>query len=565
MLARRDSEGYRPRWRVGLTPQEVSWRSFRSVSMHPLRQVLNRLHQRLARLPEGAPGDGELIARFVRDRDTAAFEALLLRHGPMIWSLCRRMVPESHAAEDCFQATWLVFLRRAASIRRPERLGNWLYGVAHKVAARAQAERFRRRTRDLEGKELPARDAGDAPARRELGRVLHEELGRLPARCRTALVLCYLEGRTQQEAADVLGWTPGTVRGQLERGRRRLRARLGRRGITLSAGAVAALLAEDAQSAVVPAVLTRTTVRAAVLFLLHDRDALAAASATAISLADGVCHMMRIASWNTLAALLIGIGILGGGVGWLAHRQTDAVQAAPPADRPVAVDPTREPLQAKGLGRAGEQPRARKEARDEAEKQEAKLQALELNEAEELLQARRDLLTWEEKLRALERNQEAERKRENAELATANIRVKAAREQVQQAQAQLDRFRAHAAGQGANGFQRTLDADTKEFQAAVAAVHEFKQRFAKQDSQRTEEMIRTRLSLLAAQDRVKNVERRQERERGRLLADIDAAQERMREDRRDRDDGGTRLERKVDRLLREVESLRRELRQTRDR
>jgi DNA-directed RNA polymerase specialized sigma24 family protein len=100
--------------------------------------------------PPCAASDAGLLGRFVRERDPAAFELLLRRHGPMVWNLCRRMLADDHEAEDVFQATWLVFVRRAAAIRRPDRLANWIYGVAHKVAIRARSQTARRRVQELE-------------------------------------------------------------------------------------------------------------------------------------------------------------------------------------------------------------------------------------------------------------------------------------------------------------------------------------------------------------------------------------------------------------------------------
>jgi RNA polymerase sigma factor (sigma-70 family) len=150
--------------------------------------------------------DGELLARFVRQRDEAAFTALFRRHGPMVWNVCRRVLADPHGAEDAFQATFLVFLRKAGSIGRPELLANYLYGIACRTAAKAKALRARRQFREEQcNVETATADIGDEADCRELRPVLDEELRRLPEKYRAPLVLCYLEGKTYAEAARALG------------------------------------------------------------------------------------------------------------------------------------------------------------------------------------------------------------------------------------------------------------------------------------------------------------------------------------------------------------------------
>ena len=194
-----------------------------------LRQVLDQLQH-----AGGGLTDGQLLARFVATRDEPAFAALVRRHGPMVLGVCRRLLPRGPDAEDAFQATFLVLFRRARALDRGGSVANWLYTVAYHVALRARADAARRRQCE---RAVPRRD--EAPAAdvwSDLRPVLDEELTRLPDKYRAPVVLCYLEGKTNEEAGRLLGCPVGTVKGRLSRARDLLRARLARRGVTLSAG-----------------------------------------------------------------------------------------------------------------------------------------------------------------------------------------------------------------------------------------------------------------------------------------------------------------------------------------
>ncbi len=188
----------------------------------------------------GGLTDGELLGRLAdrparNDDDAAgpAFAALVDRHGPMVLRVCRSILRDEHDAQDAFQATFLVLVRRAGAVRRHESAGSWLHGVALRVAAHARAGMARRRRHERCAGELAvtADRSGTEGVSPELAAILHEELGRLPERYRAALVLCYLEGHTCEAAARRLGWPVGTVKSRLARGRERLRGRLIRRGV----------------------------------------------------------------------------------------------------------------------------------------------------------------------------------------------------------------------------------------------------------------------------------------------------------------------------------------------
>jgi RNA polymerase sigma factor (sigma-70 family) len=211
----------------------------------------------------GGPTDSQLLERYLGRRDEAAFEALVRRHGPMVLGVCRRLLPEPHDAEDAFQATFLVLVRKAASIARPHLLGNWLHGVAWRTAREARTLGARRRTRERQVTTMPEPEAPVAAAGHDLRPVLDEELRRLPENYRIAVVLCDLEGKSRREAARQLGWPEGTLSGRLARARQLLARRLTRRGLTLSAAGLATALAETAAPACVPAPLLDATVAAA--------------------------------------------------------------------------------------------------------------------------------------------------------------------------------------------------------------------------------------------------------------------------------------------------------------
>ena len=179
--------------------------------------------------------EGQLLERFVSSRDEFAFGAIVARHGPMVLGVCRGVLDDPHDVEDAFQATFLVLVRKAAGLRDRERLAQWLYGVARRRVAPPFPVRGLEEG-ERAASESPEVEAGSAPVAsfdaelRELQVLVREEVDRLPSNDRMAVVFCYLEGLTHEEAADRLGWPVGTVKGRLSRARDKLRDRLGRRG-----------------------------------------------------------------------------------------------------------------------------------------------------------------------------------------------------------------------------------------------------------------------------------------------------------------------------------------------
>jgi RNA polymerase sigma factor (sigma-70 family) len=209
--------------------------------------------------------DGELLDRFARRGDEAAFASLLGRYGQLVWGVCRRVLRDEHDAEDAFQATFLVLARSAGSVRNRASVRAWLHGVALKVAVRARARRSRWQALERPVVEVAVRDTAPAIAG-ELGSILDEEIRRLPEKYRAPVILCYLEGLSGEEAAQQLGCPRATLATRLARARQRLQGRLRRRGLGVPEGAFvltppAALLQTTANltsGAIPPAVLTLT-------------------------------------------------------------------------------------------------------------------------------------------------------------------------------------------------------------------------------------------------------------------------------------------------------------------
>jgi RNA polymerase sigma factor (sigma-70 family) len=310
--------------------------------------------------------DVELLHNFAQSRDEPAFEALIRRHGPLVWHVCWHTLYNTHDAEDAFQATFFVLARKAASIRKRESLGSWLYGVAARIARKAKARRLRQKMRELDCANSPAVAPTADAGWRELECVVQEEVLRLPAKYRTPIVSCYFEGKTNEEAARQLGWPSGTVKVRLARARALLHKRLLRRGITVSPAVAALALDAVATYGKVPARLTESTVRAALLGSTSG-----GAAGPMIALAKEALHGMLVAQLKFASLALLTAGILTAGLGALVFAardlepaknhpgmaQSEASSAQPPA-RPTAEPAPRtdrygDPLPPGALARLG--------------------------------------------------------------------------------------------------------------------------------------------------------------------------------------------------------------------
>jgi RNA polymerase sigma factor (sigma-70 family) len=301
----------------------------------------------LRRLTDTPPGDAELLRRWLERRDEDAFTALVSRHGRMVHGVCRRVLGNTHDAEDAFQTVFLILARKAATLRHPEALPGWLHGVAVRLAYKARAAAARRPSCDPAAEPCdPHPDPLDALSARELLALIDREIARLPEAYRLPLVLCDLEDRTQAEAAVLLGWTLGSVRGRLLRGRDRLRTRLARRGI-----APAVLTAAFLQS-------TADAGRWAVRVSLTE-----VSPSVAALVREGMRGLM-LAKLKLASVILLTVSTLAAGAGLLAwptpapssaeeHAENKPPSAQPSAKPSIRRDQTGDLLPAEALARLG--------------------------------------------------------------------------------------------------------------------------------------------------------------------------------------------------------------------
>jgi RNA polymerase sigma factor (sigma-70 family) len=278
---------------------------------------LMRFVRRLVHAPVGAERtDRQLLEQFAEQRDQAAFSELVARHGPMVFNVCRRVLDDVHAAEDAFQAAFLVLARKAASLHWHESVGNWLYETSFRTATKAKGDAARRRAREQQSAAVPRSEPMPELDWRELRAVLDQELSRLPSKYRSPLVLCYLEGKSNEEAARLLGWPVGTVSGRLARARDLLRDRLSRRGLALTVSSLSVALSRNALEAAVPPSLAASAVQSAVQFTASSATAGAIAAPITL-LAEGVLQAMFLHKLKLAAGMVLLLGVFGTGLGVL--------------------------------------------------------------------------------------------------------------------------------------------------------------------------------------------------------------------------------------------------------
>jgi RNA polymerase sigma factor (sigma-70 family) len=297
-------------------------------------------HLRSALQGEGAErSDGELLSSFVRCRDPAALELLVHRHAPMVWGVCRRILPHHHDAEDAFQATFLVLVRKAASIRPRAAVAGWLYGVARQTALKTRAMMARRKARERQQTAMPEPAISDPSPEPDLQPLLELELSRLPDSYRAAIVLCDLEGKTRREAALQLGCPEGTVGSRLARARAMLARRLARRSLALSGGMLAALLSQGTASAHPPAPVLSAAIKA-VNVLATRGAAVGTASARALAVTEGVLKAMLLTKLKSMVLAVAVLGTVALGAAMLAWGSAESEGAGRPpgegAGRPAA-------------------------------------------------------------------------------------------------------------------------------------------------------------------------------------------------------------------------------------
>jgi RNA polymerase sigma factor (sigma-70 family) len=306
----------------------------------PRNSVIDHLRRAVLRDSAGL-GDRELLGCFIERHDEAAFAALVRRHGPMVWGVCRRLLSH-HDAEDAFQATFLVLVRKAASIVPREMVGNWLYGVAHQTALQARRTAARRRAREVQVTLMPDTEAVQQDRWANVQPLLDQELSRLPDNYRAVLVLCDLEGRTRKEVARQLGVPEGTVAGRLSRARAMLAKRLTERGVTLSGGALAAVLAHKVAQAGVPDSVLSSTIYVARFFAAGPVAAAGQVSGKVAALTQGVLKAMMMSKLKAVVAVALVLGFIVTGATVLCCRAASAQGDQAPAVEEQAKVPQKQ-------------------------------------------------------------------------------------------------------------------------------------------------------------------------------------------------------------------------------
>jgi RNA polymerase sigma factor (sigma-70 family) len=544
------------------------------MDSRPLRNLLDRLRRTAA-----APGDGlsdaELLLRFVRRRDEAAFELLVWRHGPMVLGVCRRVLRDPHAAEDAFQATFLALARKAGGIARGGAVAPWLYRVALRAALRARATAAKRAARPLPA-DLPAPDAGTR-AEDDWRPILDEEINRLPERYRGPVVLCHLQGHTLAEAARQLGCPRGTVAVRLVRARQRLRARLARRGVALSAALAAVLATEGAVSAA----LVKDAVRAAVGYTLGG--AAGVLSPSVITLTEGALRAMFLSKIKLVAAVLLATALAGAGAAWVISYRAEAgepsatgtaARAAPPADAPPAsrnVPDRRAEDERASQERTREQQQKRLELAEKllhvAESDVAQREALWLDE---LIEARLKILDLREEIKPKERDLD---NLSRAADPLTDVTLQTLLADRNRAAEDLDMARRANPDEALPGMKRKTEALKEREEKVQSRQRQLEKQAADMKKQRDAllvELRRLRRDLLVTEEKVRALERRQDWQRDEARRDLEERAQCVRQLRQALDDGelagppagrsAADLEKKLDQVLRELSELRRSVR-----
>jgi RNA polymerase sigma factor (sigma-70 family) len=315
------------------------------MSEEQLTPILRHLRRHFPGADFHTLTDRQLLERFAHHQDETAFAALVQRHGPMVQSVCRRVLRRAEDAEDAFQATFLVLARKAAAVPWREAVDRWLYQVAYRLAAEARARNARRDALEKQAAQRLGPAGGKQEGLREVCAVLDEVLQGLPARYQEPLVLCYLQGLTRDQAAERLGWSLRTLERRLAQGRERLRQVLTRRGVTLSAALLAGALTRGAAEAAVSTRLVATSAHAAVLFASGKAGLDGGISATAAALAEGELCSTVGAPTRIVALLALLLALAAGGLGVLVAMPRSAEPAQASRTGPPHVGETLPPRQ----------------------------------------------------------------------------------------------------------------------------------------------------------------------------------------------------------------------------
>jgi RNA polymerase sigma factor (sigma-70 family) len=312
------------------------------MATNGLSEVIQHLRSTVYSHDDAGLTDAQLLRDYIRCGDGSALTILVGRHAPMVWGVCRRLLSHQDA-EDAFQATFLVLVRKATTIRPREMVGNWLYGVAHQTALKARSTLAKRGARERHVLDIPEPAMAETGLRRDLQPFLDEELSHLPDKYRAAIVLCDLEGKTRKEAARQLGVPEGTVASRLATARKKLANRLARRGLVLSGVALGSMLAENNASASVPVSVLLCVIKAVSALAAGQWSAAGTLPAKVTALSERVVKTMLLRKLTKvlLAAALFAVGSLAISYGVLALGQS-AVPGAPIASRPGGISPSKQ-------------------------------------------------------------------------------------------------------------------------------------------------------------------------------------------------------------------------------
>jgi RNA polymerase sigma factor (sigma-70 family) len=305
----------------------------KNMATSQMNEVIQHLRKAVLLRNSAGLTDGQLLEDYLSRKEEAALAALVRRHAPMVWGVCRRVLDSHHDAEDAFQATFLVLVRKAPSIACRELLANWLYGVAHQTALKARGTIAKRKIRERQVTEMPEPASVEKDFRDDLQPLLDQELSRLPDSYRAVIVLCDLEGKTRKEVACQLGLPEGTVGSRLARARVMLAKRLSQHGLAVSGGALGTMLAQNVASAGVPALVVSNTVKAASFFAAGQTAGAGLVSAKAAALTEGVLQTMLLSKIKVATAVLV----VAVAVGVSGNRLLVSSRAAEGVDEPKQV------------------------------------------------------------------------------------------------------------------------------------------------------------------------------------------------------------------------------------
>jgi RNA polymerase sigma factor (sigma-70 family) len=304
-------------------------------------KILEHLRKVVLRHDGAELADGQLLEEYLSRGNEAALAALVRRHAPMVWGVCRRTLRNHHDAEDAFQSSFLVLARKAASVLPRHLVGNWLHGVAHRTALKAATTTAKRRARERLVAQMPEPAVTEPDFWSDLEPVLDRELSRLPEKFRVAIILCDLEGQTIKRAAGRLGVPQGTLAARLARGRVMLAKRLARQGLALSVGSLSAALAQNAASAQAPNAVVFSTLKTITAFAAGQASATGLISVKLAALTEGVLKTILPSKLKVAAVVLLTVFAGGGTLALVPsaeHRETQANVVSEPEKHPVFSD-----------------------------------------------------------------------------------------------------------------------------------------------------------------------------------------------------------------------------------